>query len=105
MRNIEIPEKLPSQVQSVGEIIANKVPIKATCLRCELQTKVDLKTIVESLGPAYSLIDKSGLCRALACDGKVYFSVLPTGHDDWLPLLSRHFIRTGDPFWGTQTLK
>lgn len=93
MREISIPEKIPETARTISGIISNKLPIKATCIECDTDLKVDLKTLQQVMGDRYSLINQPGSCRVYGCSGKVYFSYYPVGGEEWVPLLTRDFIR------------
>ncbi|MEO0924092.1 MAG: hypothetical protein AAFY09_15230 [Pseudomonadota bacterium] len=78
----------PLQVQTVGAMKAHNVSLKEVCQWCGLETKVDLKTIIQLDGPQYSLINKrKGVCRRLTCDEPVRFCFRASG-GIWHPLES-----------------
>lgn len=95
MNEIDIPEKIPNEVLTVGRIISSKTPVKATCFSCGVELKVDLITIAEhpKHGPDSSLVDRFVNCRVYTCKGRMYFEYYSAGFDEWRPLISRSKVR------------
>jgi hypothetical protein len=62
---------IPRRYQTVGNMIAEGVKVRAHCSKCDLTLVVDLELLKSHNGETFSLIGKRGKCRRLNCDGSV----------------------------------
>jgi len=75
---------IPRRYQTVGNMIAEGVKVRAHCSKCDLNLVVDLELLRSHNGDTFSLIGKRGKCRRLGCDGSTVF--LAEGHGRYEPL-------------------
>jgi hypothetical protein len=66
---------LPKRYSTVSRMYEAKINIKGYCEKCRLAFKVDLKAIIMTNGPDYSLLGKHPPCRIYECDGQCSFLV------------------------------
>lgn len=83
-RNIK--PMFPQRAQTVGAMREANVPLQAVCKTCGNSFKVNLDVLVLMQGRQYSLIDQTGICPLLSCDGKCFFLYQHGKHQPFRPL-------------------
>lgn len=93
MRGIDISEKLPRQVKTLGDMRDSDVRVRVVCARCGFTDEVHVVEFCMLRGHDFSIINKLGNCRAVGCGGRGQFEFSSVGWDQWIPLLTRSFVR------------
>jgi len=74
---------------SLARIVADGLPLRATCRKCRVPQKVDVRVLQALHTSNWSPVDQLASCRIASCDGLVFFQGKTGEGSPWRPLLTK----------------
>lgn len=84
--NIPIAAAWP-QTDRVVVMLELDWKVMSTCRRCGLQLHVDLRTVIKTNGPDFSLWNAKAKCRKVGCSGYADYAGMPPRGTLYRPLI------------------